>query len=291
MLSSRSWCGSLQVTSLSLWWASAALLPWRTVLLSHVNSVGSSWKRRCCSITRWESPRTRALLLSPWSSGVNLRLSEPRRPLWPWNCVHTWSGYWLCPVSWAEVHSTSGLWTFPAFWQWKPLYHELQLKEPGLQVSKCGGLARGFRGVSLRSLTISAFDYVCSSCWGGICVLHFRNLESDSSFVLMVGLWSIPAPHGGCLWIRELDWMIWSPFLAFTVWDSSILVEDMFSALSCLCYARCLNPQAEREKAFKTMQLAKKGKFITDSSQGFCRNQRSGAGSEKAPSPSCYINL
>ena len=57
------------------------------------------------------------------------------------------------------------------------------------------------------------------------------------------------------------------------------------------CYARCLNPQAGREKASKTMQLAKIGKFITDSSQGFCHIPHSGAGSEKAPSPSCYINL
>ena len=57
------------------------------------------------------------------------------------------------------------------------------------------------------------------------------------------------------------------------------------------CYAGCPNPRAGRGKASKTMQLAKKGKFITDSSQGFCRNQCSGAGSEKAPSPSCYPNL
>ena len=71
--------------------------------------------------------------------GVNLRLSERRMPLWPWSCMHTWSGYWPCPVLWAEIHSTSGLWTWPAFWQWKPLYHELQLQEPGLQVSRYGG--------------------------------------------------------------------------------------------------------------------------------------------------------
>ena len=50
------------------------------------------------------------------------------------------------------------------------------------------------------------------------------------------------------------------------------------------CYAQCLCPQAGIEKASKTMQLTKKGKFITDSSQGFCRNQRSGAGSE-SPEP------
>ena len=57
------------------------------------------------------------------------------------------------------------------------------------------------------------------------------------------------------------------------------------------CYARCLKTRAGREKASKRMQLAKKGKFITDSSQGFCHIQRSGAGSEKAPSPGCYPNL
>ena len=50
------------------------------------------------------------------------------------------------------------------------------------------------------------------------------------------------------------------------------------------CYARCPNPRAGREKASKTMQLAKKGKFITDSSQGSCCNQRSNAGPE-SPEP------
>ena len=39
------------------------------------------------------------------------------------------------------------------------------------------------------------------------------------------------------------------------------------------------------------MQLTKIGKFITDSSQGFCHIPCSGAGSEKTPSPNCYINL
>ena len=46
------------------------------------------------------------------------------------------------------------------------------------------------------------------------------------------------------------------------------------------CYARCPNPRAGREKASKTMQHAKKGKFIADSSQGSCHNQRSGTRSE-----------
>ena len=56
------------------------------------------------------------------------------------------------------------------------------------------------------------------------------------------------------------------------------------------CYARCPNPRAGREKASKTMQHTKKGKFIADPSQGSCRNQRSGAG-QRALSPRCYPNL
>ena len=51
-----------------------------------------------------------------------------------------------------------------------------------------------------------------------------------------------------------------------------------------MCFVRCPNPRAGREKPSKTMQIAKKGKFITDSSQGSCRIQRSGAGSE-SPEP------
>ena len=50
------------------------------------------------------------------------------------------------------------------------------------------------------------------------------------------------------------------------------------------CYAECPNPRAGREKASKTVQHAKKGKFIADSSQDSCRNQHSGAGSE-SPEP------
>ena len=50
------------------------------------------------------------------------------------------------------------------------------------------------------------------------------------------------------------------------------------------CFAQCPNPRVGREKASKTMQLAKKGKIITDSSQGSCRIQRSAAWSE-SPEP------
>ena len=48
------------------------------------------------------------------------------------------------------------------------------------------------------------------------------------------------------------------------------------------CYARCPNPQVGRENASKTMQLAKKGKFIADSSQGSCRGPTQWYGSERA---------
>ena len=50
------------------------------------------------------------------------------------------------------------------------------------------------------------------------------------------------------------------------------------------CYARCLNPPAGKDKTSMTMQHAKEGKFIADSSQGPCCNQRSGAKSE-SPEP------
>ena len=50
------------------------------------------------------------------------------------------------------------------------------------------------------------------------------------------------------------------------------------------CYARCPNPPAGKEKTSTTMQHAKEGKFIADSSQGPCCNQRSGAKSE-SPEP------
>ena len=54
------------------------------------------------------------------------------------------------------------------------------------------------------------------------------------------------------------------------------------------CYAQCPNPWAGREKASKTMQLAKKGKFIADSSQGSCRASDAVARDQRALSPSCY---
>ena len=46
------------------------------------------------------------------------------------------------------------------------------------------------------------------------------------------------------------------------------------------CSARCPNPRARREKASKTMQFAKKGSLLLTPARAFCRNHRSGAGSE-----------
>ena len=54
------------------------------------------------------------------------------------------------------------------------------------------------------------------------------------------------------------------------------------------CYAWCPNPQAEREKASKTMQLAKKGKFIADLSQGSRRASNAVVRGQTALSSSCY---
>ena len=57
------------------------------------------------------------------------------------------------------------------------------------------------------------------------------------------------------------------------------------------CFARCLNPRAGREKASKTMQLAKKGKFITDSNQGSCRASNTVVRGQRALSRGSYPNL
>ena len=47
---------------------------------------------------------------------------------------------------------------------------------------------------------------------------------------------------------------------------------------------------SRREKASKTMQLAKRGSLLLTRARALCCIQRSGAG-QRAPSPSCYTNL
>ena len=55
-----------------------------------------------------------------------------------------------------------------------------------------------------------------------------------------------------------------------------------------ICYAQCPNPREGREKASKTMQLTKKGKFIADLSQGSRRPSNAVVQGQRALSPSCY---
>ena len=50
-------------------------------------------------------------------------------------------------------------------------------------------------------------------------------------------------------------------------------------------------PREGREKASKTMQLAKKGKFITDSNQGSCRTSNTVVRGQRALSRGGYPNL
>ena len=67
--------------------------------------------------------------------------------------------------------------------------------------------------------------------------------------------------------------------------------KKIFMTQITMCYAQCPNPRVGREKASKTMQLTKKGKFIADLSQGSRRNVRtSNAGSESAE-PKLLPNL
>ena len=54
------------------------------------------------------------------------------------------------------------------------------------------------------------------------------------------------------------------------------------------CFARCPNP---REKASRTVQLSKKGKFITDSNQGSCRTSNTVVRGQRALSRGGYPNL
>ena len=56
------------------------------------------------------------------------------------------------------------------------------------------------------------------------------------------------------------------------------------------CFAWCLNPLAGREKASKTMQLAKKGSLLLTQARAPAASNAVVQG-QKAPSPSCYINL
>ena len=70
-------------------------------------------------------------------------------------------------------------------------------------------------------------------------------------------------------------------YVSFTYWILS---------LSYIYCDQCPNPRAGREKASKTMQLAKRGSLLLTRARALCRIQRSGAG-QRALSTSCYTNL
>ena len=65
-----------------------------------------------------------------------------------------------------------------------------------------------------------------------------------------------------------------------------LMTECLHSMASfdALCYTRCPNPPTGKDKTSMTMQHAKEGKFIADSSQGPCCKQCSSAKSE-SPEP------
>ena len=75
-------------------------------------------------------------------------------------------------------------------------------------------------------------------------------------------------------------WLISYMFLTRTSCHNISRADGLHGA----CYARCPNPPTGKDKTSMTMQHAKAGKFIADSSQGPCCNQRSGAKSE-SPEP------
>ena len=74
------------------------------------------------------------------------------------------------------------------------------------------------------------------------------------------------------------------PVVVIVTISLAIISHILYRPVSHFCYALCPNPPAGKEKTSMTMQHAKEGKFIADSSQGPCCNQRSGAKSE-SPEP------
>ena len=87
-------------------------------------------------------------------------------------------------------------------------------------------------------------------------------------------------------WVQPLGWE--GPLEKEMATHSSILAWRIPWTV---CFARCPNPRAGREKASKTIQLAKKEKFITDSSQGSCRASNTVVRGQRALSRGGYPNL
>ena len=124
-----------------------------------------------------------------------------------------------------------------------------------------------------------------------------RRCKKDVFFLLKV-------------WVK-LIWLFLS-YLRVPQINSSPKEKKKKDCSFCFCFARCPNPRAWREKASKTMQFAKREVylyihiyfifiyiyiiyiyiiFIYTRARAFCRNQHSGAGSEKALSRGCYPDV
>ena len=86
-------------------------------------------------------------------------------------------------------------------------------------------------------------------------------------------------------WLAKKKWFFSSSYLgqSFQVIPTDSTERN--------CFARCPNPRVGREKSSKTMQLAKKGKFITDSNQGSCRASNTVVWGQRALSRGSYPNL
>ena len=72
-------------------------------------------------------------------------------------------------------------------------------------------------------------------------------------------------------------------------WSGSLAKRRLCLRLTS-CSAQCPNPRAGREKASKTMQLAKKGSLLLTRARAPASSNAVVQG-QRAPSPSCYTNL
>ena len=153
------------------------------------------------------------------------------------------------------------------------------------------------------------FRYLCSmelpltphkwtlDCWIQWSILssHFDlSAASDTTVpsLLLETTWSVDT---------TLSWFTFCPsvYLWVSMVALSLQQTKCFGAFCPLslwtfpflsCCAGCLNPRAGREKASKTMQLAKRGSLLLTRARALCHIQCSGAG-QRALSPSCYTNL
>ena len=121
-----------------------------------------------------------------------------------------------------------------------------------------------------------------------------RRLEGPirSPFIESFLLRQIPSCFSAGPWIDTgLSCPAWAPVLLsmLPLCPGSVLFpQSRDPGRAPKCNAWCMNPRVGREKASKTMQLAKKGKFIADSSQVSCRTSNAVVRGHRTLSPSCY---